>query len=308
MAASGDAVALTMGASIRMTRAATMQKFAVLMVLGIWATGSASGTTITVDGDLSDWGVTASTVVDRADTAWAPTMADWTTSWWAEDTTDWNSRGDGSVGPGYGGQNFDVEAAYMTSANSVLYGAFVSGFDRAGQSGWNGSGWYSTGDLFFDLGGNGTWDFAIALSTHDGFLEGCAYIPSSAGTWYTTPTDFAASAPAQLLSGVTFTELSGVQYAYHEGTSSEKPYASEKTSDYSGADHNIVEFSLDDVDLHYAFPSLFSGTSVVMHYTQTCGNDVLDLPGIVVYTPEPATAALLALGVVAAYARRRRTA
>ena len=83
-------------------------------------------------------------------------------------------------------------------------------------------------------------------------------------------------------------------------------FASTNTNDYDPGDHNIVAVSIDGTDLHNAFSTFaYGSTPVLMHYTESCGNDVFDLTGDVIL-PEPCTA-VLALGAVVAgaFARRR---
>lgn len=285
-----------------------MRKIALLVVFAFWATGSAIANAITVDGQLDDWIGTTNwanigTAYNHAAGFWAPMPSLTSVSSWDED---WTVGGNGFVGPGYGGQNFDVEAAYLKwGADGTLYGAFSTGFDRGGQKGWGGSGSYTTGDLFFNLEGNGQqWDLAIALSTHPGFTEGDVYVIGSPdSSYYTPPSDYPSSAPARLKGSLSGVPL-GQNYVYKEGDAAEKNYASGNPTDYSNLDHNIVEFALG--------PQFFPvGTSIVaMHYTQSCGNDFFDLESATrpqTLVPEPGTA-ILALGaaLAAAYARRRR--
>ena len=100
--------------------------------------------------------------------------------------------------------------------------------------------------------------------------------------------------------------LAGVQYAYSEGTALDNNALA--GDPYQPADHNIVEVSIDGPHLLALFPGT---TSVLMHYTETCGNDVFNLKGDVVLVPEPGTWALFGLGTVLVGAcvgwRRRRS-
>jgi len=280
-----------------------MRKIAVLTLVGLWTASSAIGQADVITGDLGTYfgaptATAYNTAYDHPDSFWQPTKPG--VSWWAEDTTQLGGV-PSCVGPGYGGQNFDVEAAYMTSSGGKLYGGFVSGFDLQGQYGWNKYEFYHTGDLFFDTNGDGKWDLAVALSTRtiNGFTfqQGYAYTPTSSQiTWYTKPDPYTSSEPSQLTTkfGAGFTQvpsyLVGFEYI-PGGTADDNATA---YPPYQKDDHNVVIVSLDG--------SLLTGSTVTMHYTEDCGNDFFNLT-----TPEPGLA-LLALGaaVAGAYARRRK--
>jgi hypothetical protein len=259
-------------------------------------TGGSLGASISLDGVLTDWGVSIDfTEYDRANSAWIPSQGG--VYYWIEDDAT------GLIGPGYGGQNFDAEAAYMAKGTNDIYAAFVTGFDASGQGGWGGSPSYLTGDLFFDLSpgpGDPTWDFAIALSAQSGIQIGHAYIPNDPDSdWYAKPDPYESSKPWQLIAGAGFTELTGISYAYLEGSTADLYEA----GDYTNADHNVVEVALDIASINGAFGSVIG---IDMHWTPECGNDVFDLESDIVI-PEPGTA-ILALGafVAGAYARRRK--
>jgi len=102
---------------------------------------------ISVDGDLGDWGITIPDTYDAQNTftndpnqtafvanpsLWKPQQNG--VSYWVEDSTNWHNRGSASVGPGYGGQNFDMEAAYAAWKGNTLYLAFVRGSTRTGRA------------------------------------------------------------------------------------------------------------------------------------------------------------------------------
>ncbi|GEM_PF-313411 len=97
---------------------------------------------MTIDGDLSDWLAAAP----------AGTVADWTPrpgiAWSEEDQIH------SYLGPGYGGQHYDMEAFYATYVGSDLYLAIVTGKAPA-------SGSWEPGDIGLDLDGDGLYDYAI---------------------------------------------------------------------------------------------------------------------------------------------------
>lgn len=296
---------------------------AAVVLLGFCAMRSASAYTITVgDDSLSDWGVTVDyTKANRDNGDWTATNAGIVS--WAEDNA--TSGSSGYVGPGYGGQNFDVEAAYLTSSSTMLGAAFVTGFDRAGQyGGWGGESippLYYTGDLFFDVNSNETWDFAVAMWTRANFTAGYAYAPSLSAPpgWLLPPTISAyvdTSEPWALngaLEQSSFTEYSNVLYAYsegnvHEGVANEFDGPSGDSLLWGPFDHNIVEVG---IPLSFIGPA----DSVTMHYTMQCGNDWLEMSysfdddpvDDIVPIPEPGTfLLLLQAAAVGVYARRRR--
>ncbi len=285
-----------------------MRQICVALLLAGWlvcGVPGANAAPIAVNGFLDDWiaGAPPSGSLTGAYDLPAGTLVPTrpNVTYWIED-----SVGDGGyVGPGVGGQNYDVEAAYGILTPGTFYGAFVTGFDKGGQYGWGGNPYYRTGDLFFDLnsgpaGTDPTWDLAIALTDHDGLTAGNVYVaPGGGGDWYSYPTDYHSSAPALLKDKARdATSQFTVHYGYHEGVLGELSWASTDTTKYSGSDHNVYEVSLSG-------SMLSDVSSIRMHYTQECGNDLFDLDMGVV--PEPGLS-VLALGafVAGAFARYRK--
>jgi len=216
------------------------------------------------------------------------------------------------VGPGYGGQNFDVEAMYVWYVNNDtsgyaeddgLYVGVFTGFDSNGEGGGHGdyvsSTWYKPGDIFFDIGGDGTWDFAIEAFGDASSVEGHVYASTGNPSWWTTPTDFASSRPYSI------NHSRAVDVTAALGLDSALVY-----SDYA-SDHNFIEAFVDELLLwegqeagYWSGLSETGDTTLVTHWTQSCGNDVANVavsspPAV----PEPATMAMLGclgLGMLAA--------
>ena len=119
---------------------------------------------INVDGSLADWGVTpvSDYTPDAGVNAWIEPQI----------------GANGYVGPGTGGQTYNVEAMYSTIANGNLYFAVITGFPPEGAYRWvDGAYWhYSPGDILIDFDPHyvpsssttptGTFDFAIETTTY----------------------------------------------------------------------------------------------------------------------------------------------
>lgn len=251
---------------------------------------------ITIDGDLSDWGVTLPNVADAPPAAWASAIGAF-------------AQEDGLVRPGIGGQNYDVEAMYAAVMGDTLYFALVTGFDQGGEAGDILAPHYDGGDIFFNFGGAAGYNVAVRITEADsisstgiGNIYTGDFSPSGASYINTndvmTPQHQVAnpwrvddSAVGGL--GVTLVGTTGIAYQ----------------NDPTAADHNVYEFALDLSALGLSGAAVGSqGFNV--HWTMECGNDYMDwsAPGQLIVIPEPATMTLLGLGLVGIAIRARKRA
>ncbi|MBN2311608.1 MAG: PEP-CTERM sorting domain-containing protein [Candidatus Hydrogenedentes bacterium] len=243
---------------------------AIGIVCAMPATASITG--ITVDGNLSDWGVSAPLWLDGND--WTPDS----------DVLAWMSE-DGQIGPGVGGQAFDLEAMYLYLSGNTFYFAMVTGMGPYGAMG------VLPGDIFFDVGADGSYDLAV-MSIYRGYGAPAGSVWTGTGDWYYLPTDFPASAP----------------YAVdrHDASWAGMTNAYAYNATAYGYAHWVVEFSVDlPADVLAAL--LESGTPLSVHWTQGCGNDVGELTwaGGKTVVPEPTSFLLLGIGIAGIIVRRR---
>lgn len=226
---------------------------------------------------------------------------------------------DGPVIPGQGGQNFDVELLGLTLVGAgdadltddELYFGLQTGFDITKGSGPfapNSYASHKAGDLFFDVKDDGVWDAVIrfgspdasgnvAMTLYTGFSQSdIAGAQDFPGWW-----DPYALAVGTDLTSLSATSLTGEMATYGGTDWSDGPDTEEDNSAFysGGVPYSFVlEGSFDLTSLG----TLWTGDEqITFHWTMECGNDGGD-----VTTPEPASVAMVGLGLVGvAFGRRR---
>lgn len=190
--------------------------------------------------------------------------------------------GDGGfVDPGWGGQQFDAEALYVDWDDTNLYLALITGFPKTGVE-MNGK-YYSAGDIAIDFGVDGTYEYAIEIGghttgdTYTGFRGGPGNVFK--GTNWADGSDFPETSPAYMaLPGSSWEKV---------GAASEFFY----NHKYSDTDSWVVEMSINIDDVFGSDWNNYFNVS----WTQTCGNDVIDVTTTV---PEPMSMALFGTGAI----------
>ncbi len=203
---------------------------------------------------------------------------------------------DGFVGPGWGGQDYDVEhLGYNINSGSetVMFGLQTGhnlGTDSANEL-------LLAGDFAIDLLGNGlSWDLAITFDINadnsvgfelfdmrtTGAWEDVLYpAHSAANPWRMDPSDKGTSLG-------TFSGFFG------------------SAIDHFGNDSYVLEGAFDLTQVTGLTLADFNATSV-LHWTMACGNDYLN-SNPTAPVPEPATTLLFSVGVAgfATVVRRRK--
>lgn len=243
----------------------------------------------TVDGNLADWGLQRNG--NANDWKPDPNLVPDKQQYSVEDQT----GGAGTrLNPGWGGQNYDAEALYVSLDANYLYLALVTGLapntpnNPAANS-------YGPGDFaidFLEVGSKNSFEFGIETT---GVNMGTVYknVVWDFGLWDVNgaynPANPDRAHPTSIRSGT-------------EAGIGNLIYTSNGVNNM-GAHKN---------DLHYfieaAIPlSAFAGYSgkFDVHWTMNCANDAIQAdPDLTI--PEPGTLALLPLGLVSLAALRRR--
>ena len=211
-----------------------------------------SAATITIDGNLSDWGIT----VGDNNTSNFSNLANnigLLTSF-TEDQSD--TAGDsGYVGPNQGGQNYDAEFLGMALQGSMLYVAIVSG-----QRPDNGATRFAPGDLNLTIDGI---NYGIEVGGGNGWTTGVAATnpAQTAGSvwtnvdWIVDP--IAPATDVQMQVTGTSTQVGNADYVYTGNTSTNQ--------------HSIIELALDISNLLGE-----DGEGIIgIYWSPSCGNDIV---------------------------------
>jgi hypothetical protein len=249
----------------------------VLVVACVVGVSHAQALTIDVsDSSLLDWGVTP--VTD-----WDPdTPSDGYLYHTVEDQTGY------FLYPGFGGQDFDAEALYTYHNDTDFYFALVTGFRPEGRQG------YAPGDLAIDFGSDGTYEFGIETTGNNGLTKGALY---SGITWGKGLKNWG--------------KWNGINANFNDYLGYPTEIESATDTEYTPAFQNLYytaydsdRYIIEGVIPHSYFEDYWEHAAIfTVHWTETCGNDVIELDGKV--TPEPATFAMMILGLFGFFVKKK---
>jgi len=254
-------------------------KSLLLIILGsLLCFGNVYAITIGVDGNMSDWGISATTGFTTNDNVNEPVTCYQNGVYYWEEDGHYNS---GYVGPGYGGQDYDIEALYVTTDATNLYIGIITGFFPSGTN--------YMGDIAIDLDLDGVYEYGVDTTTGN-------FHSDLEGDDWSNPDCFPVSAPVSIEVGNTGTPTTNNDNFFYGGmTLLDSSNNSQQTNLYA------IEVAVALTNL----PSDWNGQGN-FHITQWCGNDAGDLN--ISPVPEPATILLLGLGLVglAGISRKRK--
>ena len=271
------------------------------VIVSVLCGGSMVRADLIVDGDLNDWGVS---VADNDGSIYDFASDIGLVGFHEEDQGDTKGAGY-TLGPNQGGQNYDAELLSVAFDNNNLFVAIVTG-----QRPDNGFDKYAPGDLRIEttLG-----TFGVEVGGGKGGEDGSRLVTGDPGSTYVLKSDGStkthlANDPAQV-AGSMWRDVNWILDPINPKGPTQFQMDAEQGTLVGLADfvftrnevtsqHAIMEMALDI--------SLFDGAMIEsIHWRPSCGNDELDVE--VNLVPEPATVAMLGLGLFACrWPRRRR--
>jgi hypothetical protein len=234
----------------------TKMKKAIATVLGILMLASYAAA-YTVDGSLSDWGITPFT-------DWTPSSA--TANCEMHDYNGTNPIDNPSPFPDspYGGELFDIELMCFDDAPGMAYFGSVVSMPPTGY------GTYTMGDLALDLDANPStgmlgYEYGIKLTGPD--AGQICYLPK-----WKNATDIKPNSPGQFTCDGVGSVIKGEKATVKYVSAGIKDYPIGCTSGSHCLQNYVIE-----VGVKKSLIGLPEGTSGPIHLSQNCGNDDISL-------------------------------
>ena len=204
------------------------------------------------------------------------------------------------VDPGYGGQAFDAEYLFYKVSGNTVHLGLQTGFDVETGHQVYGNKHYWAGDLFLSidgvtLGDSSSYEFAVDFG-----LGHCGWSDRNNGSCAETVHDAGVYSVSSYDDDVYAGHTISLPYAMDTGVKLANLLSNEAGSGLQDNGHTSYfrQVSFDISQLGLVGP-----LTVDAHWTMSCGNDAVD--GYATVT-EPATLALLAIGIIGLGLARRK--